>query len=277
MDRRSLGTLPRRMRSRLCESYWRTKASRGSPWFIHLWFRRGVVGMNDLYVGAYWKARKETIYACTDRFARFLAELSACDAVFTSWYKLGKSRRQAKQVEIDFKNTDCLLDLLERGRHRKDIGKEVIEELGFHVVIWNGEKVQRESGLSISCGLYSSVQELSNCVVINLPEELGGLRQSERMANVLVALATCWEPDWGGVISRKSRETRNFVPGMPFVDWIFYVSNKLALSPTVPEPSSVKPVDALGSLIVVQPEPVAADNPVHMQRVKAVETALGIK
>jgi hypothetical protein len=234
--------------------------------------------MDDLYVGAYWNARKETKYSCADKLSRFLLDLSACDAVFAYWYKLGRSRRQAKQVEIDYTNTDSLIDLLERGRNRKDICKEVIEDLGFHVTLWNGGESQNEVGLSITCGLYSTVPGLGgNCVVIDLPEDLGGLRHADRMANVLATVAKYWEPDWGGVISRRSRNSRSFVPGMPFVDWMFYISNKLAPSPFVPEPSSIYSVDSIGNLIVIQPEPVESDNPVHMQRVNAVEDALGIR
>lgn len=227
---------------------------------------------------AYWKARKEAIDACADRLVRFLTTMSACAEVFAAWYEKATSSRKAKQVEIDFKNKGCLLDLLERGRHRRDIGKEVMEDLGFHVGMWNGRKSTKRVGLSVTCGLYSNAPGLGgNCVVMDLPEELGDLQQAERMANVLVAVATSWEPDWAGVFSLDAMNKRNFNPTVPFVDWMLYVSNKLAPKPTMPEPSSVKPVDAIGSLIVVQQEPGEAENPVHLQRVKAVEIALGIK
>jgi hypothetical protein len=227
---------------------------------------------------AYWKARKETIDACADRLARFLTTLSAYADVFTAWYERATSRRKAKQVEIDFKNKGCLLDLLERGRHRRDIGKEVMEDLGFHVGMWNGGKSTKMVGLNVTCGLYSTAPGLGgNCVVMDLPEELGDLQQTERIANVLVATATSWEPDWAGVFSLDAMNKRNFKPTAPFVDWMLYVSNKLVPNPRVPGPSLVKPVDAIGSLIVVQQEPVEAGNPVHLQRVRTVETALGIK
>jgi hypothetical protein len=234
--------------------------------------------MDHFRVGAYWEPRKETIHACAERLGRFLRALSACDSAFGRWYKLGKSRRDAKRSEIDFKSNHCLLDLLEKGRHRKDVGKEVMEDLGFLVCLWNGGEPPHEVGLKITCGLYSTVPGLGgNGVGIDLPEEFGDLRQSQRMANVLVAVATSWDPDWAGVISRKSRETRSFVPGKPFVDWMLYVSSRLVPNPTVPEPSSITPVDTLGSVIVVQQEPVKADSPADLQRVKAVEAALGIK
>lgn len=227
---------------------------------------------------AYWKARKETIDACADRLTRFLTALSACVEDFAAWYEKATSRRQAKQVEINFKNKGCLLDLLERGRHRRDIGKEVIEDLGFHVGMWNGGKSTKMVGLSVTCGLYSTAPGLGgNCVVMDLPEELGDLRQTERMVSVLIAVATSWEPEWAGVFSLDAMNKRNFNPTVPFVDWMLYVSNNLAVNPSVPGPSSVKRVDTIGSLIVVQQEPVEEENEVRLQRVRAVETALGIK
>ena len=227
---------------------------------------------------AYWKARKETVQACADRLAQFLAALSGCDAVFATWYKRGMSRRKAKQVETDFKNRDCLLDLLEQGRNRKDIGKEVIEELGFHIGIWNGGKSTKMVGLDVTCGLYATTAGLGgNSVVINLPEELGDLRSSERMANVLVAVAMSWEPDWAGVFSLEAMSTRNFNPAVPFVDWMLYVSHKLVPKSDVLEPSLVKPVDDIGTIVVVEQDSMKVDNLAHLEKVRMIETAIGIK
>ncbi len=234
--------------------------------------------MTPYKLSAYWKARKEPIVACADRLARFLSALSMCAPVFSAWYEKGGARRKAKQTEIDFKNTDQLLGLLERGRNRKDIGKEVIEELGFNIGMWNGGKSAKMVGLSITCGLYSTAPGLGgNCVVIDLPEELAELQECERMVNVLVAVATSWEPDWAGVFTLDAMSMRKFNPAVPFVDWMIYVNNKLAINLNVPEPSVVRPVDRIGSLVVVQQEPVEADDPAHLQRVKVVEAALGIK
>jgi hypothetical protein len=232
---------------------------------------------------AYWKPRKETIESCADRLFRFLTALAGCDGVFSRWFKLGMSPRKALKSEIDFKNKTCLLDLLDKGRHRKDVGREVMEDLGFSVGMWNGGTPTKAVALSVSCGSYWIGPSASggNSVVIDLPEELGDLRRSECMENVLVVAAKCWEPDWVRVSLAQLAKVEDVVPGKPiegpkYFDWMLYVSNKLMPNPKVPEPSLVKPVDALGSLIVVQQEPVEAENPVHLQRVKAVEVALGM-
>ena len=231
---------------------------------------------------AYWNPRKETIDSCADRLLRFLTSLSECDAVFSRWFKLGMSRRKASKSEIGFKNKTFLLDLLDKGRHRKDVGREVMEDLGFSVGMWNGETPTKAVALSVHCGSYWTGPGMSsNSVTIDLPEELGDLRRSECMESVLVVVAKCWEPDWVRVSFTQPVKAEDVVPGKPiegpkFFDWMVYVSNKQIPNPKVPEPSLVKPVDALGSLIVVQQEPVEADNPMHLQRVKAVEAALGM-
>ena len=86
------------------------------------------MNMSDLYIGAYWQPRKESVHACAGRLHKFLACLSACDDVFQAWYRRGKSAQGAKQIAIDFKAMDRLVELLERGRNRTDVGNEIIEE-----------------------------------------------------------------------------------------------------------------------------------------------------
>src|SRR5260370_40041237 len=100
---------------------------------------------------AFWKRRKETINACGDRLIWFLTALSACDAIFSRWYKLGLSRSKALHAEIDFGNRESLIDLLEKGRHRKDVGKQVMEELRLDVGMSNGGSPAQSDGLSLSC------------------------------------------------------------------------------------------------------------------------------
>src|SRR5260370_11687870 len=180
---------------------------------------------------AFWKPRKETINACADRLIWFLTALAACDAIFSRWYKLGLARSKALQAEIDFGNRESLIDLLEKGRHRKDVGKEVMEELGFSVGMWNGGTPAKSVGLSVSCGSYWTGPNGigGNSVVIDLPEELGVLGRSQCMANVLVVVAKCWEPDRAHVSSTKLAKGEDVLPGKPiegpkFFYWMVYVS-----------------------------------------------------
>src|SRR2546425_1147519 len=134
--------------------------------------------MPQYKVCAYWSARKETLDSCDESLGRFLSRLSACDEAFASWYERRSSRRKATQNNIDFKNRDRLRALLERGMNRRDIGKEVMEDLGCSIGMWNGGMPTRAAGLKLTCGLFSTAPGLGgNSLVIDLPEELGGLQQ----------------------------------------------------------------------------------------------------
>jgi hypothetical protein len=229
--------------------------------------------MSDLYLGAYWPARKETIDACADRLLGFLTGLAALDPAFASWYAVGKSLRQSLQRPVEFRNKSALISLLERGRSRTDVGRQVMEELGFAFYLWNRREPGCELSLNGQCGVYSTYQ--GNCTLLDLPEQLEIFRHPERMAGVLALAARAWEPDWAAVISRRSRDARNYVVGKPFVDWLIYLSNERAPNLKAAQAHTVERVDDIGWLIVVQREPVDPGNPEHMQRVTAIERALG--
>ncbi len=231
--------------------------------------------MSDLYLGAYWPARKEPLEACADRLLRFLSGLAALDPAFASWYELGSSRRQALQRPIDFQNKDVLVKLLLRGRDRTDIGKHVMEDLGFSVHAWNGCDPPRAAFVRIECGLYTTVG-LSNVTLLEPPEQLDGLCESARMAQVLALTARSWEPDWSSVISRQLRDARKVPVGNPVIDRLTYVSAKLAPNPNVPPACALDRIDAIGWLIVIQREPIDTENPELLERVMAVEAGLGL-
>lgn len=233
--------------------------------------------MSDIYVGGYWSERKESARKCAVRLALFLQSLSECDSVFSEWYETGNTRRHALRRRVDCADPTALIKFMEGGRHLRDTSRTAIDDLGFHIGVWNGAaREEKEVGVSVTCGLYTPNPNLRNCVVINLPEELGELQSSKQMTKLLAGVAKSWDPDWAGVISRESRSARGFDPAIPFVDWMLYISHRLVPNPTVPEPCEVKPINDIGSLIVVEHEPPKADNPTHLQRVRMVESALGI-
>lgn len=225
---------------------------------------------------AYWQPRKESVLACADRLGRYLTTLSTCDPAFTDWYERGRPRRKSLEARVDFKNESYLVDLLERGRHRRDVGEGAMEDLGFCIGLWNGGRLAKMTGLSVTCGLYATTAGLGgNCVILDLPEDLGDLRQSKQMANVLVATATSWEPEWAGVFSVDAMNKRDYNPSVPFIDWIVYVSHKLAPAPlAIP---SAKVIDDMGTLVVVEQGLEGGESLGHLQQVKAIEAALGLR
>jgi hypothetical protein len=229
------------------------------------------------FLGAYWRDRRESIELCADRLHRMFSELSACDETLAIWYKRGGSRKQALEKRADVGSRDYLLSLLDRGRHRRDTDKTIIDDLGFGIGLWNGAaNVEKEASLGITCGLYTANPNLGNCVAITLPEDLGKLRQSEQMARVLAVIAKAWEPDWAGVMSTDSMNAKGFNAKVPFVDWMLYISDRLLLQiPTVSPPATVQQIERLGSLFVAQSEAPGSQNPNHLRNIEQLQVALG--
>lgn len=224
--------------------------------------------MSGFLIGGYWGPRKESIERCADRLLSFFSVLTACDPLFESWFEKGMSRKKAFEQKANVLDRTYLLKRLDRGRNRRDVGRTVIEELGFSVSWWNGRKETEAVGLSVACGLYSS--GMSNCVTIDLPEHLGTLRSSDRMTDVLLGLAKAWEPEWAGVMSRDSMRQREYDAGRPFVDWMVFVPGKVG---TVPPPGRLISTE-VGSVIVVKPDPPNVHDFQDLKLVQRVEALL---
>ncbi len=231
--------------------------------------------MDSFYVGAYWKARKESVAECTDRLSEFLSRLSASHEVYSTWYEKGMKRRNIAQKKVDISDRSRLVGLLVKGRSRADdVKRSIIEDLGFSVSLWNGQPEAKAVSFNVACGIFFSSPHFANCVVLDLPDALQDFAQSSRVVEVVRLVAECWEPDWGGAISRMSREQRGYSDGGPFVDWIVYLSDAIATVAAVPAPSRVERVGRLGSIVVVQDEPVALGGPAHLDRLARVERAI---
>jgi hypothetical protein len=230
--------------------------------------------MSSFFVGAYWSPRKESIEQCADRLHKFFIALTATDPALATWFEKGRSRKQALKEPAKIEDQGYVRDLLDRGRNKRDVGRTVIEELGFQVGLWNGASGKKVAGLSITCGLYWTSPNpnagLSNSVTLDLPEDLGELKQVERMSAVLAAVAQAWEPDWAGVMSRDAMNARAFDARTSFVDWIVYVPRRID---RVLPPSSVIQLEN-GSLIVVQPDPPVVNSTADQENILRIENIL---
>jgi hypothetical protein len=105
-------------------------------------------------------------------------------------------------------DVDGLLPLLEE--HRRDIGGEVIVELGFEFSAWNGWKTDIPASLSVSCGAFSHIAP--NCVVVSFdPEASPAL---DLLQGILRAAVVAFDPEDGVVVSKATRLTH---PSLPFL------------------------------------------------------------
>ncbi|MCI0738941.1 MAG: immunity 52 family protein [Gemmataceae bacterium] len=229
--------------------------------------------MADLYLGAYWGARRESIQQCAERLCRFLSTLSKQDQLFSRWYRPIKHKNEVKS-ELKFKKNEELVKLFCDLRKEKD---DIDCVLGHSAQMWNGEEHSHFAGLSITCGLYSSHPGLSNVCLVYLPADLPGLRKPEKLVPVLSGAATHWEPEWGGIVSTTSRNVRNLPISGPFADWIFYASKDYLPMETIPNDLRVYPVGGLGKIVVMKQEPVDASQPEDLARIESAEMALGIE
>jgi hypothetical protein len=167
------------------------------------------------------------------------------------------------------------MNLLNRGRNRRDVGQEAVDELGFNVALWNGVRGDGEVSLSVTCGLYWKSRNpsvgLSNNIVVTIPRELLEFEQTEITAHLLTIVVESWAPAWAGVMSLEAMNARKFDPELPFVDWMTYVPSRLI---EVPPPASILQLKDFGSIVVVQPAPPSTDNPEELIRIKRIEELL---
>lgn len=114
-----------------------------------------------LFVGAYWGPRAESREACADRLSKFLRELAERDSIFSQWFKKAMSRKKAS-VAIPTEPIALAPHL--KGNHR-DIGGELISELGFSFSAWTGREANVSVSLDVACGAYSHL--VGNSVLVS--------------------------------------------------------------------------------------------------------------
>jgi hypothetical protein len=217
----------------------------------------------NYYVGAYWGPRKETALECARRAELFFHMLARCDPGFTQWYRAGRGfprELPGWPVRPEVKDLE---ELFLRNRLRTDIGKRVIEDMGFSTIVWNAEKPMTR--LHLRCGKYSPWA--GNVCLLELARE-GALRErllhAPVLAQVLTCMATAWDPDFAVATSSQMVDLVEKRKGEVRVGWLTYLSRRLGQVPPLPAPVRIEPVGALGWLLLLSPEPMTASNPEHV-------------
>lgn len=186
------------------------------------------------------------------------------------WFRPGRSRKEALKRKVDTSDIRKLRELLLKGRSRSDIGREVFEDLGFSLNFWSGAaKGEVEASVDIHCGCYN--ERLGNNVLVDLPHSSENLEWLRNAQTLLRLVAEIWRPRWAGIMSKKAMRERDYNAQYPFVDWMVYVPR---LVEAVPPPSRIEPVEGLGSIIIVQPEPTTGDDAEELLRIRRVESIL---
>lgn len=232
--------------------------------------------METYYAGAYWGPRKESPEECARRMEVMLAALSKSDPSFTRWFKPARTLKESLKRPLE-PNRAALQQWIQGGVSRSD-GGLAMEELGYSVMAWNGERDEYDdSDFQVACGGYSPW--VNNTCVFKLPSR-GPNTERVLTAPVLATLVRnmviAWEPDWAVAMSHTHRDVvkPHQAERSPYVAWVTYLARHRGTVPPLPSPVRIEPVDDKGMLIVLTPERFTAANPAHVELAQHVHALL---
>lgn len=206
------------------------------------------------YVAGYWSSRAESADACAGRLTRFLRSLADIHPLLASWY-LKTHTRVTAAVPVEM-TPGAVLELMLRGRARRDDDGVVLGELGFRVGMWNGREAQ--IGLSVTCGAAPQVNDFGNAVVLELPEPIdaGAELYSRDVGRAIIdATIVSWDPLWATWTSNELRRAQQPAPGDIVVGWETYLAWPGAVASKVLPPEVAIESVGQGVLIAIGDDP----------------------
>jgi len=225
------------------------------------------------HLGAYWGPRQEDAEACAKRMAHMVRLLEPVDPLFARWFKSAKTLKETLKRPLD-SDIEGLRKYIQRVV-MKDDRRMPMPDLGFHLWLWNGESGGGDMWLSVACGGYS--EHVPNRCILRAPHKGAA---SDRVlttafqVEVLRAIATAWEPDWGEALSEAHRDIMKDKSPDVLVGWVTYLSRRLGRVPPLPAPVRIEPVGELGTLVILTPERFTASNPEHLDLAERVRERL---
>jgi len=225
--------------------------------------------MQKFMLGAYWDARPAEVSECAEKATRFFRRLSEIDPLLAHWYERSRSRKEALRRKIDCLDVEKVQELFLKGRNRTDVRREVIDELGFKLGLWNGAENGLEASLAVHCGCYND--RVGNNVIIDLPHSSESPAWVDNAVSLLALVAEIWQPEWAGIMSKQAMRDRDFDGDRPFADWLVYVPRAI---PSVPSPARFEVLNNLGSIIVLHPHPPTGDELDRQPYIREVESIL---
>ena len=184
--------------------------------------------MGPYIAAAYWGPRRESVVDCACRASKFFASIYDTSEYLRGWRQQGKRLSVALEtISVGVSTIEELVDLLMKGRNRKDVGGEAIDDLGYRISVWNGGDAKTASSLMIKCGLYSTVEGLSNAVVLKLPSRFDA-QSNNQIRQLAVSFASAWDPDWVSIASHSARDEHGGLG--PFLDRALYLKTPMQLT-----------------------------------------------
>jgi hypothetical protein len=240
--------------------------------------------MDNLYLGCYWKDRKEDADACTKRIVQCLKGVATCDQGFAEVFLVPKSYKSPYRIPVD---CETLKPLVEKGRNREDVPpRKVIEKLGYSISFVSGDDYRNRDtqwSMRTMCGAYPQTPGLSNYCALSLPkkgEALEALLRPEKLTCLLRTMIDAWEPDWAIVQGSKLQDYVRQGAGIPpqspqraFLGWMAYFANRVGKVPDELPVYSKLNLEQ-GTLLTLTPELIELDRPDHENTVRAVLSGL---
>jgi hypothetical protein len=177
------------------------------------------------------------------------------------------------QVAIE---SGIITRLLAAGRNRTDIGRKVIEDLGFSLNLWNGApNDDRAASLSFLCGAYSEyVSNTANLSLSTFRSSAALVPNFDLLRNALLILIKHFAPDSGIVSSHAIPVESPYTPPPgPDAGWLTYVADKEIPQLDVRGYETERVGDA-GTLIIATREQFTAANQAHLDRVATLQEML---
>ena len=141
----------------------------------------------------YWKPRQESLDACASKLRKHFSFLEELSASTKTWHAPGHSRKHSNSV-VEAHEEGALKALLEAGLNRRDVDRSPIEELGWHIGLWNGRSGEWACSTSVLCGGYArSVTNHARLEINN--GTLDGLSVEPKA--IMERLADIWDADRG--------------------------------------------------------------------------------
>jgi hypothetical protein len=224
-------------------------------------------GQETYYAAVYWGAQQETAGEGALRVARFLQALRGCDPSFQQWYRPGRGRtpRGVPGLFLAPEKPQEIEAALLEGRHYASGSRRLIEDLGFALTCSN--RIEDATSISIRCGCYS--RHPPNSCLVDFPSEGEAFERwvsAPVLEQVLTAMVSAWEPDWGVVTSDSLREQLSASrEAGTFAGWLTYFSRRWGTVPPLPAPARIQPVGTQGTLLLLSPERLSADHLEHRE------------
>lgn len=148
------------------------------------------------FIGIYWGVRKEDIETCAYKVDATFKLLKNIDSSFAEWYKTSRPKKNEILQTLDL-SIEGIKQLLIKGQHYSDVGRRLIEDLGFLFSVKSVKEYRQAHNLSFSCGAY--VEPISNNVNINLSSVIDKQHLTDQviLQKIYKGLVDIWQPDWG--------------------------------------------------------------------------------